>query len=213
VSEQLSKPVAKVPHAAGLIARLAYDRATSAGMRLGPLLKRAGLTRHQIHDRGAYIRVRDQIEFWTTSLVRISRELTGVRLVPSAVRLVHLRSRVASELIRFFGCGIKFGGAVDEVAFPRRLRDLPLLNADPYLTRLLISFCERALSQRSRSLGSMRTKVENAIIPLLPHGDAQASHVAQRLGVSQRSLARHLAHEGLNLSKLLNQLGQQLARR
>jgi AraC-like DNA-binding protein len=58
----------------------------------------------------------------------------------------------------------------------------------------------------------MRTKVENAIIPLLPHGNAQASQVARRLGVSQRSLARHLAHEGLNFSKLLNQLRQQLAR-
>jgi AraC-like DNA-binding protein len=158
-------------------------------------------------------RDRHQIEFWTTSLVRMSRELTGVRLVPSDVHLVHLRSRGAPELIRFFGCDIKFGAAVDEVAFPRRLRDLPLLNADRYLNRLLITFCERALSQRNRSLGSMRTKVENAIIPLLPHGNAQASHVAGRLGVSRRSLARHLAHEGLNFSKLLNQLRQQLARR
>jgi len=279
--------------------RLAYAYATSAGVRLGPLLKGAGLTRHQIHDRAAPLRVRDQmefvnlvaqalgddllgfhlarhydlreigwyyyviassetlldafqrgarcssmvneglaqkciddkeiglrfryagisrhrdrhqIEFLTTSLVRMSRELTGVRLVPSHVYLAHLRNRGASELVRFFGCDIKFGAAVDEVTFSGRLRDLPLLNADPYLNRLLITYCERALSQRSRSPGSMRTKVENAIIPLLPHGSARASNVARRLGVSQRSLARYLAREGLNFSKLLNELRLELAR-
>jgi AraC-like DNA-binding protein len=300
VSERRSRPAVRVPQAAGLIARLAYAHASAAGVRVGPLLKRAGLTHHQIHDAGAFVRVRDQIEFvnlvaralgddllgfhlarhydlresgwyyyviasaqtlleafqrgarcssmvnegvaqscidgkeiglrfrysgvgrhqdrhqiefWTTSLLRMSRELTGVRLVPSHVSFVHLRSRGASELARFFGRDIRFGADADEVTFARRLRDLPLLNADPYLNRLLVTYCERAVTRRNRPPGSMRTKVENAIIPLLPHGNARASHVARRLGLSQRSLARHLAEEGSGFSKSLGKVRLELARR
>jgi AraC-like DNA-binding protein len=41
----------------------------------------------------------------------------------------------------------------------------------------------------------------------------EPNHVARRLGVSQRSLATHLAHEGINFSKLLDALRLQLASR
>jgi AraC-like DNA-binding protein len=59
----------------------------------------------------------------------------------------------------------------------------------------------------------LRTRVESAIIPELPHGNVRAGHVARRLGLSQRSLARHLAQEGLSFSKLLSELRLELARR
>ena len=300
MSKRPPKQVGRIPRAAGVMARLAYERARSSGVRVGPLLKQAGLTRHQIQERNTPLRVRDQIkflalvaqalgddllgfhlaqhydlreggllyyvmassesllellqrgaryssivnegaaqecldgkeigvrlrftgigrhqdwhqiEFWATSLVRMVRQLTGARLVPSHVHLVHIRKRGASELSRFFGCDVKFGVAVDEIVFAGKLKDLPLLHADPFLNRLLVRYCDQAISHRSRRLGSVRSQVENTIIPLLPHGKARAVHVARRLGVSQRSLARHLAHEGFSFSQVLNELRLQLARR
>jgi len=46
------------------------------------------------------------------------------------------------------------------------------------------------------------------------HGKAaRAGHVARRLGLSQRTLARRLAREGLSFSKLLSELRLELARR
>jgi AraC-like DNA-binding protein len=282
------------------MARLAYARAKSAGVRVAPLLKQAGLRRHQIQDRDAPLKVRDQIsflalvaealgddllgfhlaqhydlreggllyyvmassesllelfqrgaryssivnegaaqtcingkeigvhlrftgigrhqdfhqvEFWVTSLVRMVRQLTGLPLVPSHVHFVHMRRRGASELARFFGCPVKFGVAADEVTFAAKLKDLPLLRADPYLNRLLVRYCDDAVSHRRTKTNSVRSEVENSIIPLLPHGKARAVHVARELGISQRSLARHLAGEGLSFSKVLNRLRLQLARR
>jgi AraC-like DNA-binding protein len=300
VSGRHAKHVGRFPRAAGLMARLAYARAKASGVRLGPLLNRAGLTRYEIQDRDAPLKVRDQIEFlalvaralgddllgfhlaqrydlrevglcyyviasseilleafqrgaryssivnegiaqecidrkeiglrfryagisrhldlhqiefWATSLLRMSRQLTGVRLVPSHVYFVHVRKRDAPELARFFGCNVKFGAEVDEIAFAGRLRDLPLLKADPHLNRLLVTYSDEALSRRGRTFGSIRSKVENAIVPLLPHERPRVGRIARRLGMSQRSLARHLSNEGLNFSELLNELRLELARR
>ena len=50
-------------------------------------------------------------------------------------------------------------------------------------------------------------------MPLLPHGTVRASYIAHRLGVSQRTLARRLASEGLTFSSVLNELRHGLARR
>jgi AraC-like DNA-binding protein len=173
------------------------------GKEIGLRFGYAGVRRHQD---------RHQIEFWATSLVRMSREMTGLRLVPSRVHLIHRRGSDAAKLVRFFGSDIKFGAAVDEVIFSRRFRDQPLLKGDPYLNRLLVGYCERALAERRRHPHSMSTRVENAIVPLLPHGDARATHVARRIGVSQRSLARHLAREGLSFTGVLSRLRLELAK-
>ena len=61
--------------------------------------------------------------------------------------------------------------------------------------------------------GSFRSSVENAIVPLLPHGKARASEIARQLGVSQRTLARQLSQEGLTFSELLDNLRSDLANR
>src|SRR5262249_40955239 len=44
---------------------------------------------------------RQQIEFFVATLVRLCRQLTGTRLVPKRVRLVHLRDGKYSELTDF----------------------------------------------------------------------------------------------------------------
>ena len=55
--------------------------------------------------------------------------------------------------------------------------------------------------------------MENAIVPLLPHGKPRAGTVARDLGLSPRTLARRLEAEGLSFSSVLEKLRQDLARR
>jgi AraC-like DNA-binding protein len=51
------------PSTIGGLVRLAYARAVASGVKLDPLLKKAGLTKQQIRDRGGRIPTRDQIRF------------------------------------------------------------------------------------------------------------------------------------------------------
>jgi AraC-like DNA-binding protein len=295
-----TKTLGALPTAAGGIARLAYARARRAGIELKPLLKKAGLTDHQVKDRGARIPVqhqiqflnlvadalqdeflgfhlaqlpdlrelgllfyvaassetlgdalqrlarycstvneglsvkcleeedirlaygyvgitrhsdRHQIEFFMTVLIRLCRQLTGLRLVPSRARLTHRRSnRGGSELAEYFGGHITFGARADELTFVRSIKDIAITSADPYLNEILVANCEQALSHRPKNRGTLRSAVENAIVPLLPHGKVRASEIAARLGLSQRTSARRLASEGVTFSDVLESLRGDLAR-
>ena len=156
---------------------------------------------------------RHQIEFWMTVLTRACRELTGRRLLPLRVQMTHRREGDCSELNRFFGCDVELGAAVDEVAFAPAIKDLTVVGADPYLNNLLVAYCEEALARRPTTSGDLRSGVENAIAPLLPHGKVTVAAVARTLGMSQRSLARGLAARGLTLGKILDELRSDLAKR
>ena len=60
-------------------------------------------------------------------------------------------------------------------------------------------------------MNQLRTRVENAISSLLPHGKVLVEDVARSLGMSKRTLARRLSDEGLNFTETLQQLRRDLA--
>ncbi len=154
-----------------------------------------------------------QIEFFMVFLVRLCRQLTGVRLVPIHVRLSHRRGGQHLELVKFFGVNVEFGAVVDEISFAPVIKNMPVVTADHYLNKLLITYCEEALAGRPSRRGRVRASVENAIVPLLPHGEAKLPNVATQLGLGRRILARRLAAESLNFSAVLESLKIDLARR
>jgi len=156
---------------------------------------------------------RHQIEFFVTFLLRLCRELSGVRLSPIAINLTHHRTNMPSEFGGLFGPHVAFDRRVDEIAYPGTIAQTSLLHADPYLNSLLLEYCEEALANRRKKSTTWRLDVENAIAPLLPHGQARIAEVAVRLGVSRRTLARRLASEGLTFLRILDDLRCDLAKR
>ncbi len=156
---------------------------------------------------------RHQIEFFMGILVRLCRNLTGVRLTPSRVRIKHRCSKHGGlTLAASFGRNISFEAKTDELMFAERIADMTIRSADPYLNELLVANCEQALSHRRPNRGTFRAAVENAIVPMLPHGKVLASRIATRLGLSQRTAARRLALEGLTFSAVLESLRGDLAK-
>jgi AraC-like DNA-binding protein len=155
---------------------------------------------------------RQQIEFSMTALVRFCRQLTRRELAPRHVSFAHRRNEDASELSAYYACDVEFGASADQSTFDPAFRDLPIVTADFHLNELLTGYGEEVLARRSMNRGSFRSQVENAIVPLLPHGTARAGEIAKDLGVSQRTLARRLAAEGLTFSEVLEALRSELAR-
>ena len=286
------------PNASGTITRLAYARAKKAGVEVGSLLKKAGLTLHQIEDAAVRLKVRDQISFlnlaanaleddllgfhlaqspdlrelgllyyvsassemlsvalqraaryssitnegvflkyiegkdiviafhyvgvsrhkdrhqiecFMTILIRLCQQLTGHRVMPSRVSLIHRRNNASSEFVKFLGGNVDFGEFVDELTFASAIKQMSVVSADPYLNKFLIAHFEKMLSDRPKRHGSFQSSVENAIVPILPHGKVRASEIARRLGMSQRSLARRLSLEGQTFSSVLEGLRSNLA--
>ena len=74
-----------------------------------------------------------------------------------------------------------------------------------------LKYCEEAQSNQAAGRGGLRPSLENAIVPLLPHGMARTGEIARRLGMSQRTLTRRLSSEGLTFGKVLDDLKSGLA--
>ena len=172
------------------------------GNRLLVNLSYSGISRHSD---------RHQIEFCMFAVLRICRVLTGQQLVPQHFWISHHRSGTNSEMARFVGTAVEFGATTDEFALNANARELPLIHADPYLNNLLLKYCEAALTDRRGDVTRLRTRVENAISSLLPHGRVVVGDVARSLGMSKRTLARKLSDEGLNFTEVLQQLRRDLA--
>jgi AraC-like DNA-binding protein len=155
---------------------------------------------------------RQQIVFFVTMLLRVCRQLTGQRLSPARVRFAH-RGAMSPELLEFFNTDIKFDADVDDIALMTGAEQLPIVTADPYLNRLLVKYCDEAIAARPVHRATFRTSVENAIAPVLPHSKIRLDEIARKLGVSQRTLARRLALEGVTFSEVLERLRADLAER
>jgi AraC-like DNA-binding protein len=169
-----------------------------------------------LHLRVSYLGVprhtdRHQMEFWTTALLRVCRRVTDTDLKPTHVSLAHPRCVSSRELESFLGCQIDFAAGRDEIAFAQGMSQLPLLGADLYLRDLLVEYCEEVLARRNARASPIRASVENVIAPLLPHGNARVTVVAQVLGMSRRVLARRLAAEGLTFIGILEEMRRELA--
>jgi AraC-like DNA-binding protein len=155
---------------------------------------------------------RHQIEFCMFAALRLCRLLTGHSLVPQHFSISHHRSGDNSEMARFVGRKVEFGADADEFALNVNAREFPLIHADTRLNDLLLKYCEAALADRKGDdMSQLRTRVENAISTMLPHGRVLAEDVARSLGMSERTLARKLSDEGLNFTEILQQLRRDLA--
>jgi AraC-like DNA-binding protein len=139
----------------------------------------------------------------------ICRDTTCFR---PASPLTHHRNGFHAAFKSFFGCDVAFGSELDEIAFPLGYSTRAAGERRPLPARMLIAQCEEMHIDRLR-LAALRVSVENEIAPLLPHGRAHASQIARKLGMSQRTLARRLAAEGLSFAGILDEMKRDLAQR
>jgi AraC-like DNA-binding protein len=156
---------------------------------------------------------RHQIEFCMFAALRLCRVLTGQHLVPQHFSIAHHRSGSTSEMARFVGTKVEFGADKDEFALNIETRALPVIHADNYLNDILLNYCEAALANKRGDVSQLRTKVENAISSLLPHGRVLVEDIARSLGMSERTLARKLSDEGLNFTEIFQELRRDVATR
>jgi AraC-like DNA-binding protein len=154
---------------------------------------------------------RHQMECLAFTFLRLCRQFAGKKIAPLSVSFLHHRSGDLRRVRQMLGCDAQFGADADEMTFERELLNLLVVGADPFLNEIMVKLCEDAIALRTGKVSAFRTAVENAIAPLLPHGQAVARTVARRLGLSERTFARRLRAEGLSFGEILDQLRCDLA--
>jgi AraC-like DNA-binding protein len=128
------------------------------------------------------------------------------------VTFTHARNADLREVHRLLRCPVDFAQDVDSWVLPQHVVDLPIVSEDSQLLKILTAHADDLLAER-HSLTGLQSMVANQLASLLPSGESRAAVVARQLGMSPRSLTRHLADEGTTFGEILERLRQRLAAR
>jgi AraC-like DNA-binding protein len=141
-------------------------------------------------------------------LVNLLRRATRHRVVPRSVCLPGpVQDQAAFE--DWFGCPVAQGDSASFTLDPMdALR--PFLTQDDRMWQSFEPGLRRRMEEARDAL-SMRARIENALLELLPSGRTQIDDVARELAVSRRSLQRRLSEEGTTWLDVLNSARMRLA--
>jgi AraC-like DNA-binding protein len=106
--------------------------------------------------------------------------------------------------------GLRFSAPCDAVVFDARRLDLPLATADAELNTVMVKHATELLA-RLPSAQSLAHRVRTTVLTLMRAGDLDGSRVAALVGMSRRSLTRHLEQEQTSYSEVLNDVRRELA--
>jgi AraC-like DNA-binding protein len=155
---------------------------------------------------------RDAIEFGFASLIQLAQRATGRDIAPKRVTLQHQAPGDLARHRRFFGPGLSFDEAHDEVVFTREQLGCPLVTADDTL-REVVEAHARELVARLPHADKTGDRVRVAICDLLRDGPPRGQTVARRLGMPLRTLQRRLREEDTTLAALIDGVRFELAER
>jgi len=155
---------------------------------------------------------RQFLEFIALEVIRALGRVTNRDFAPSRMTFAHTRNSGLRELHRILRCPVEFACAADSWVLPQSIMELPIVSEDSHLLQILEAHADDLLSER-RTIAGLRGLVENQLLSLLPSGRVQAAMVANKLGMTERSLRRRLAAEGTTFSEILDRLRNGLALR
>lgn len=143
-------------------------------------------------------------------IFRMLSVLLGASWRPRAVCFTHTAPADRSLHERLFGPVVQFGQEFNGIVLDARDLDRPLPSSDPVMAR----YARQYLEGISASQGStLSREVRQLVLLLLPSGHGSIDDVAQHLGVSRRTIHRHLAQDGETFSSILETVRTELARR
>ena len=102
---------------------------------------------------------------------------------------------------RVFGMTPRFDQDTMAIVLRRADLDAPIPSADPAIARQVSQYLERLTAERRITL---KDKVGDLIVALLPDGLCSVERVAQHLGMDRRTLHRRLSAEGTTFSDILD---------
>jgi AraC-like DNA-binding protein len=140
-------------------------------------------------------------------------QMRGAPILPLAVDFRHAAPADASEHARLFGVSPRFGVEVNAIEFDRATIEQPLASADPALSSVIERHAEALLAARPEPAETTANRVRRLLGAMLGEGEVSLAGAASRLRMSERSLQRRLAAEGVSFDAVLDELRRDLALR
>jgi AraC-like DNA-binding protein len=146
------------------------------------------------------------------AVLAISREVSAEPFTPVAVFFRHEPPPDLSDHEAHFGCPVRFGADRDAMQVSDAALRAPNRLGDPGLEGFFAAHLDRALAELSDE-DDLERQVRLQISQALSEGAPTLAQVADRLGLSARTLQRRLADRGCAYQDLVDAARADLARR
>jgi AraC-like DNA-binding protein len=150
-------------------------------------------------------------EFGLAMFVLHVRGATGVPFALRAVTFAHRPPPDAREHERIFGCPVRFEAEHNRLYIDRSAWETPTSGAQPGVLAVLAEHAELLVSRLPRG-PDLIERTRRAIGGRLRGGDPSLESVARELGMSERSLQRHLRELGYTYNALADEVRAAMAR-
>jgi AraC-like DNA-binding protein len=145
------------------------------------------------------------VEFATTAILTMLKNLTGREIRPRYVDFGHSRPEYSRLHSQIFNCEVRFGRRGNRIHLGKNVLDLPILSADQSLFNALELSLAEQLKIRSDE-EDLVMKVNHLISVSLGDSGADIRETAKKLGVSHRTLQRRLVDEGCVFSEMVENI-------
>lgn len=177
---------------------------------------------HRHVDRRLAVRLSNEGAFATT--VSILRQIATPTLRPTAVHLVHPAPSsgpssasstgpspgATADHERYFGCPVQFSAERDALVFSDETLGIACRVGDAAIHRFLLSQADGELESLPAA-PTLESDVRRALGAALSEGPPPMRDVASALSMSERTLQRRLAAEGLTFKALVDSTRETLA--
>lgn len=153
---------------------------------------------------------RQALELAVAALLGIIRDLLGSTWEPLAVSLPHRPPTRLDTYLRVFGPRVQFGQTFAGLLLYASELDRRNPTSDPLLRPYARSFLESIPTPRT---GTLSERVRRMVELLLPLGRCSIQQVARSLGMTDRTLQRHLEAEQQSFSAIVNRTRAALTER
>ena len=176
---------------------------------LCPCAQGAYLHLHRTGERRLGLRLSNEATL--ASIVSIIREVSTQPFSPREVYLKHPAPAASLAAHRsYFGAPVRFGSDMDALLISTEALARPNRLGDEGITRFLLGHLDAELAKLEAEPALAQT-VRNAIVRALSDGAPKMAAIARRLGMSERTLHRRLAEEGLAFQTLVSETRRELA--
>jgi AraC-like DNA-binding protein len=136
------------------------------------------------------------------AFLRMARHLAGARVTPRAVSFEHDRPSYHREYARLFGDAVRFGQEVTAIGFDPEVADRSQLHQSPELYSVVRIDAERRLQRLAQGAGPT-DRLREYLLARPASRIPDVATAARDLGMSERSLRRHLATERTSYRKVV----------
>lgn len=154
---------------------------------------------------------RQDAEFTLSVLTQLIRRGAGQNWSPDLVCFEHTTARSLSSWSEVTGSSCLFDCETNSLSFPESVLNAPMPRDDASRHRRALESLTRWLIDKARS-NSLADRTRTAIYAGLESGEVDQETIARELGLSRRSLHRHLSEEGVRFSTLLEDCRFRFAR-